>query len=71
MVGWLTVKDKTCVTHGSHVDQDSTSFQNAHAPRSSTYTAHDTHGTVTQQYIFWKTDKFKIWRALNCAKNRE
>ena len=37
MVGWLTVKDKTCVTYDSHVDQDSTSLQSAHAPRSSSY----------------------------------
>ena len=37
MVGWLTVKDKTCVTYDSHVDQDSASLQSAHAPRSSSY----------------------------------
>ena len=37
MVGWLTVKDKTCVTYDSHVNQDSTSLHSAHAPRSSSY----------------------------------
>ena len=48
MVGWLTVKDKTCVTYGSHVNQDSTFLQSAHAPRSSSYKG--IYGTITQQF---------------------
>ena len=57
MVGWLTVKDKPCVTYGSHVNQDSTPLQSAHAPRSSSYTAHDNYGTITQEgnpHSSWK-----------------
>ena len=51
MVGWLTVKDKTCVTYGSHVNQDSTPLQSAHAPRSSSERAHDTYLTITQHRV--------------------
>ena len=54
MVGWLTVKDKTCVTYGSHVNQDSTSLQSVHAPRSNMYAAHDTYRTITQNLSFQK-----------------
>ena len=52
MVGWLTVTDETCVTYGSHVNQNSTPYKvRMRQDKARTY---DTYGTITQHLSFQK-----------------